>query len=267
MYVCSHVLFIYCFIQLWAGRKTAYAYACPSISSITINILICHVLHVNLKLGINCLVSLMPILPFSLTLIWESNWKESSSSKSLPSFVELSVLEGWLGGASSRSRYTTVTQSVTTLMTLTQCDRRSGQYVTAVEKITPTMIKGAQLSTLTRTWSEQTRMHYRSLWWSWVMTPSSRCVPILAPRIRCSKIVIVDRTKLQIAVFGAASVFNECKMGRLGVIELPGLKYGHNLMQMIQSIDKKHVTAAIGRSTPTAKKQKRGAKASEKGPT
>ena len=85
--------------------------------------------------------------------------------------------------------------------------------------------------------------------------------------MRCPKTVFVGRTRLEIAVFDAVSVFTEGERGRLRVFERLELKCGHNLMQMIQSVDKKRVTAAIGQSTQTAKTQrhqKRVARAPEK---
>ena len=88
--------------------------------------------------------------------------------------------------------------------------------------------------------------------------------------MRCPKTVFVGRTRLEIAVYDAVSVFNEGERGRLRVFELLGLKCGHKLMHMIQSVDKKRVTAAIGQSTQTARKQrqkKRVASAPEKDST
>jgi len=57
-------------------------------------------------------------------------------------------------------------------------------------------------------------------------------------------------------VFDIVPVFNEGERGRVRVFELLGLKCGHNLMQMIQSVDKKLVTAPVCQSTQTASRQR-----------
>ena len=57
-------------------------------------------------------------------------------------------------------------------------------------------------------------------------------------------------------MFDIVPVFNEGERGRVRVFELLGLKCGHNLMQMIQSVDKKLVTAPVCPSTQTANRQR-----------
>ena len=83
---------------------------------------------------------------------------------------------------------------------------------------------------------------------------------------RCPKTVFVGRTRLEIAV----SVFNEGERSRLKVFQLLGLKCGNNMVEMMQSVDRKRVTSAISQSTKTAKQQrrkKRVSKAPEKDST
>lgn len=70
---------------------------------------------------------------------------------------------------------------------------------------------------------------------------------------RCPKTVFVGRTRLEIAVCDAVLVYNEGERGRLGVFELLRLKCGHNMIEMIQAIDRKRITSAIGQSTKSAK--------------
>ena len=80
---------------------------------------------------------------------------------------------------------------------------------------------------------------------------------------RCPKTALVGRTRLEIAVY-------EGERSRLKVFQLLGLECGNNMVEMMQSVDRKRVTSAISQSTKTAKQQtrkKRVSKAPEKDST
>lgn len=84
---------------------------------------------------------------------------------------------------------------------------------------------------------------------------------------RCPKTVFVGRTRLEISVYDAVTVFNEGEGARVNVFELLGLKCGKYMLEMMQALDTKRVASATSQATKTSKvqrKQRRMSKTQEK---
>lgn len=77
----------------------------------------------------------------------------------------------------------------------------------------------------------------------------------------------MGRTRLEISVYDAVTVFNEGEGARVNVFELLGLKCGKYMLEMMQALDTKRVASATSQATKTSKvqrKQRRMSKTQEK---
>ena len=69
----------------------------------------------------------------------------------------------------------------------------------------------------------------------------------------CPKSVFVGRTRLEVAVYDAAIVYNDGEMGRLPIFQMLGLEQGVAMKTGFRGIDRKRVLPAEKQATDAAK--------------
>ena len=75
----------------------------------------------------------------------------------------------------------------------------------------------------------------------------------------------MGRTRLEVAVYGAAIVYNEGEMGKLPIFQMLGLKQGVAMKSGFRGIDRKRVLPVEKQATDAAKTGRRRRRVSQAG--